>query len=170
MPGVAQQLFSQYGNGPAKNGAEVLAFVEAMKSAGLTDAEACVLGAWVGGAPAEHFAGYKFWNNTFRQTAPEACKTGVAVDVALAVLRKLDAKLAELVDAKAQNKQFKEDVNEAENVQQDIDKLKARASDALSFDLFGVQVTPAKLAAAALVVVGVVVAVRLVGTTRAVVG
>lgn len=166
----AQQLFAKHGNGLAKSSGEVYDFLEAMRAVGLTEAEACVAGAWLGGAPPEKFKGLKFWEYTQRQTAGEACDSSVRVVDAMAMLAKRDGALFSLVKAKAEQKQWKEDKSEAENVEQDVEALKESIGAKLSFDLAGVTITPKDLAIALAVVVGALIAWRAVSAARAVAG
>ncbi len=156
----AQNLVSTYGTGPVKGAAEVMAFMEAMRDAGLTDKEACVVGAWLGGAPAEHCPGYNPWDCTFRQTAPEACDSNLEVSTCTARLNKLDAELAGLINAKATGQQWRQTQNEERNVQEDVAKLKEKASAALTFDVLGLSVTPKMLAVGGLVALGALVVWR----------
>lgn len=167
---TAQQLFAKYGNGLAKSSMEVYDFLAAMRAAGLTEAEACVAGAWLGGAPPEKFEGWKFWDYTHRQTAKEACDTTVNVADAMQVLAKRDVQLFTLAKAKAEQKQWKEDKSEAENVDQDVAELKDRIGAKLSFDLAGITITPKDLAIGLAIVVTALIAWRAVSAVRAVAG
>ncbi len=160
MASRAQALADKFGSGPVKGGAEVLAFQDAMRDAGLTDTEACVVGAWLGGAPAEHLKGWNPINYTWRETAPEACDSNLDVTATVARLGKLDAELSSLVNAKANGQQWLQTTNEERNVDEDVAKLKKKASAALSFDVLGVTVTPQMLLVGAVLAVGAVVAVK----------
>lgn len=177
MASLAPKLFAKHGAGVPKNGAEVLDFQLAMQSAGLSEAQACVLGAWLGGAPESAWKtpdsalGWLTgeWH-TARDTVADVCKSSIPVQAALKDLQQLDFELAKLVEAKAKGKAYKEQQNENENVVQDAEKIAEKAKEALSFDVFGLKVTPKHLVVGGLVVAGLVIAAKVYGATRKVVG
>ena len=170
MASLAPGLFAKYGNGIAKSGAESSEFLQAMRSVGLSDDQACVLAAWLGGAPPEKFDGWKVWEYTPRQTAKEFCKADLDVQDLLQELRKRDFELATLVEAKATQKQYREAENEQRNVDEDVEKLKDKVSKALSLNVFGFEVTPKDLGIAVLGVAVVVIGVKVARAMRKVVG
>lgn len=170
MASLAPGLFAKYGNGIAKSGAESSEFLQAMRSVGLSDDQACVLAAWLGGAPPEKFESWKVWNYTHRQTAKEFCDADLDVADLLQELRKHDFELATLVEAKATQKQYIESKNEQRNVDEDVEKLKDKASKALTFNVLGLEVTPKNLGLAALAIVGLVIGVKVARAMRVVVG
>lgn len=177
MASLAPGLFAKYGNGIAKSGAEVSDFQLAMQSAKLSEAQACVLGAWLGGAPESAWkmpdtawgALVGEWH-TFRDTVEDVCKSTISVDSALQALKERDFELAKLVEAKAKGKAYKEQTNENENVVQDVKKIAENAKEALSFDVFGLKVTPKHLVVGGLVIAGLVVIVKVRSAMRKVVG
>lgn len=170
MASLAPGLFAKYGNGIAKSGAESSEFLQAMRSVGLSDDQACVLAAWLGGAPPEKFDGWKVWKYTPRQTAKEFCNADLDVQDLLQELRKHDFELATLVEAKATQKQYIESKNEQRNVDEDVEKLKDKVSKALTVGVFGFEVTPKDIGIALLGLAGIAVVVRFASSVRKVVG
>lgn len=163
MSQASAKLWASWGAGPARSGAEVMAFQDALRQLGLKEPDVCVLGAWLGGAPAGKFSGAKFWEYTFRETAAEACeRQGLEdgdVDAAFGRLQLRDPDFAKLLEDKALNKAHKELVNEQENVKQDVDEAvdaaKKVVGDALSLE--NPDGSPTWLAKAGYVLVAVVV-------------
>ncbi len=127
------KLRAKYGAERVRDAAEVMAFQDAMRGAGLGQDATCVLGAWMGGA-GPNLPGFwtTFWTADQTQTAPQLCGAGIDAFEALHQLYALDPSLSELVRQKAESKMASRDTqDEAQGAQVRAEATKAAEEAAL---------------------------------------
>lgn len=104
------KLRAKYGAERVRDAAEVMAFQDAMRGAGLGQDATCVLGAWMGGAsPQKQGFFAALLSGDASQTAPQLCGAGIDAFEALHELYAIDPSLSELVRQKAEAKMASRD-------------------------------------------------------------
>jgi len=162
-----RNLETKYGFGKPLSSSEVADFKAAMREAGVDDAAACVVSAWLGGAPPGSM--WSFFDK--RESAEDACGRDFLsvpdVDDALEALRARSPALAQLVEVKAGKKQRSEYKSLAANADQDAKQLAKDAAGQIKEVLKDVAETTGDVISAALpwkLVIALVVVLIVVGS------